>query len=868
MSWRRRIGVPALIAVAVAVIAVPVLVVSSGVASASLPIFNDDTSDYDIGVQPQQNKIVAYADEGKRAVTIAYVYSQNRQEITWDDVTPALKNAVLAAEDHRFYEHGAIDLQGVVRAAISTVSGDTQGGSTLTQQLVKNICIADAFKEYPNQADDAKQLAAYKKAVEACQEQSLDRKLTEMKSAIELEKKYTKDEILLAYLNIANYGGTVYGIQSAAERYYDKDADQLTTVEAASLIATVQTPEAMRLDNEDNYAANTSRRNVILGNELKYGYINETAYEKAIAVKEGSKDDTLDIQKPRNGCVAANTYAKQFCDYVVKNVKNFAALGATEQERENNWRIGGYTIYTTLDLDLQKVAQKAVQQYAPANETLLKLGASAVTVEAGTGRVLVMAQNKTFDDTGTGGKSTTAVNFNTDKDYGGSNGFQVGSTYKVFTLINWLEHNHGLNETVNANPRTVNQQEFTDTCPYPEPDSDVGDHPWYGTYTFRNDPGSGGGYMQVRNATARSTNGAFISMALDLDLCDTKKAAQALGVHLAAGKSDGSDLRTNPASVLGVNEIAPLSVAAAYAAIANNGEYCAPIVVDKIVDASGKDLGGQEQSCDQAIPKTVAVATQSALQTAMAGYASNPHDGTELMGKTGTTNDSNQTWVTGASTKAATTVWYGNISGSYPIRSYSGGGTFGGNQRHLIEKAILTKMDELYPGGTFDEPQPQYLSGVKVNVPDVTGMAESAAEKAIEAAGFNVDKSSNSTVVSDQKKGTVVSQTPTGSASRGSVISLKISDGTGIAVPDVTGLDQASAQAQLASAGLSNVKTYCVASGDTTDKDSDGDGIVDGTTDPVKTGDPTGSVVEQVPDPGEIKAPDGLVKIGVAQPSC
>jgi membrane peptidoglycan carboxypeptidase len=855
-SWRKRIGTPAVIAAAVAIISVPVLVFSSGVASASLPIFQDGSEEYEIGAQPQVNRIVAYS--GKREVTIATVYSQNRQEITWDDVTPQLKNAALAAEDHRFYEHGAIDPQGLVRAAFSTLSGDLQGGSTLTQQLVKNICIADAFKEYPNSAQDEEEFAKYQKAVEACQETSLDRKLSEMKAAVELEKKYSKDEILLAYLNIANYGGTVYGIQSAAQRYYDKDAKDLTTVEAASLVSIVQTPSTMRLDIEENYPTNTDRRNFVLANELKYGYITQAEYDEAVAVEEGSKNDTLKITDPRNGCVAANMYAKQFCDYVVKNVKNYAALGDTEKEREYNWRVGGYTLYTTLDLRLQKVSQNTIEQYAPKDETLLKLGSANSVVEAGTGRILVMAQNKPFDDTGNAKKGATAVNFNTDKEYGGSSGFQVGSTYKVFTLINWLAHGHSLGEYVNGSARTVQQSEFTDTC------NDPGT--WGGPYQFKNDGGEGG-TMSVQNATANSVNGAFISMALELDLCDTKKIAQSLGVHLAAGKADGSDIETNPSSVLGTNYIAPLTMAAAYAAIANDGVYCAPIAVDRIVDRTGAELPGQTEECKRGIDKDVAIATQQGLKLGMSRYPSNPYDGTVLIGKTGTTDNSNQTWVTSASTKAASTVWFGNIRGDYPIRSYPSGGTYGGNQRHAIQKAVLTKMDQLYKGGDWETPDPVFIVGKRVPVGNYIGMTESEARAAIQADGLYVG--SVTTIESDAPEGEVAEQSPgKGYAPQGTPVSLSISDGSAASVPDVTGTSVDSAQAELDDDGWSNVETYCVPSGDTTSQDSDGDGLVDGTQEAVTEGDADGTVVEQAPEPGTVKGQDRLVRLGVAQADC
>ncbi|CAN5233385.1 hypothetical protein BH11ACT2_BH11ACT2_06140 [soil metagenome] len=797
------VAVSAMAGVLVAAAITPYVVVSSRAVSTASDTFQSLPESLDISVQPQRNTLVAYS--GKRAVVIASVYSQNRQEITQADVTPVLKHAVLGAEDVRFYEHGGIDPQGVMRAAIGNLSSGSVrgGGSTLTQQLVKNLCLSDAYKAHPDAATDAKEFAAYTVAAKKCSATTISRKLKEMKLAIGLEKSYSKDEILLAYLNIANFGGTVYGIQSAAQRYYDVDATKLTAVQAASLVAIVQTPTSLRLDIPNNYAANTVRRNYVINAEYSQGWLTAAERDAALAVVEGSANDTLNVQNPRNGCAAANMYAKQFCDYVVKSVPDLVGLGATPQERTANWRLGGYTLYTTLDLRLQKVAQKAIAAYAPAHEPLFDLGASAVTVQAGTGRVLTMAQNKAFDDTGNGNKkTTTAVNFNTDKPYGGSSGFQVGSTYKVFTLINWLESGHGLDDYVQSNPRTVQQADFIDSC------HDTGY--WQGPYQVKNDAPVAS-RMSVRNATQNSVNGAFISMGLQLDLCATKKIAVSLGVHLAAGKADGSDVMSNPSSILGTNEIAPLTVAAAYAGVANDGKFCAPIAVTRIVNSAGKELAGQQPSCRQAIPKPIAVAVQSALGSAMARYVSNPHDGTPLIGKTGTTNDSNQTWVTGASTKAATTVWYGNIVGSFPIRHY-GYATFGGNQRHLIERAILTKQDALYGGGTFAQPDPIYLRGHPVAVGTYTGMSADVANATIAAHRLLPDPKPE-VIVSTAPAGQVVAQLPAAgtTAAQATAVRLTVSDGTGAVVPDVvkTRLSATKAVRLLHAAGFRSVTRQC-----------------------------------------------------------
>lgn len=904
-------GRPAIIGAIIAVIAVPLLAVASAAGSSAIADFDALPTDYQLDQQPQINRINAItnidADGTKHYKTIATVYSQNRKSITWDDVTPTLKGAVLAAEDARFYDHGGIDVQGIVRAGVTDVltHSSAQGASTLTQQVVKNLCIAQAFKDYPNQAQDKAEYAKYVAAVHDCNEGTIDRKLREMKYAIALEKNYSKNDILLAYLNVANFGGTVYGIEAAAKRYYNTDATELTVEQAASLIAIVQLPEGRRLDVKANYAANTQRRDYIINRMASLGYITDADRDKALAIEEGGGKDGLDIQIAYNGCLAADQVAKQFCDYVVKNVKNFAALGDSAEQREANWRIGGYTLYTTLDIRLQSLAQKTVRKYAPANEKALQLGSVADVVQPGTGRVLAMAQNKSFDDSGAGDSSTTAVNYSTDQAYGGSSGFQPGSSYKVFTLINWLANDHGLEETVNGTARTFDQSQFTDTC-YPDYDNGS-DHPWSGPYQLNNNEG-GHGYMTVRQATAQSVNAAFATMAEQLDACNTKKYALALGIHRAASVKSGNDgpygpagttlgpddLSTNPSAILGIDNIAPLTVAAAYAGIAASGTYCKPIVLDKVVGPSGNTLEGQKPSCKQAIDSDLAVGVQSALQSAEDGYPSNPHDGVEHIAKTGTTNGAIQTWVTTASKGAALTVWFGNVTGSYNMRNYAGG--TGGTTRHTIAGAILPLMDQLYPGKDFAEPETKYLTGVTYPVQNYIGLKPSEAKAKIAAEGiFNFD-SEVGTVASDLPKGTIARQTPgAGSrATKGSFIQVWVSDGSQSALPDVTtqGYTFEQAQAQLQTAGFTNVTQYCVATSTDTgggDGNGDGDGTGNGGNgnggngngngggvtlpdpDPTPTDQPTtpdGIVVESSPKAGTVVTRTSEIKLGVTAQTC
>ncbi len=265
-------------------------------------------------------------------------------------------------------------------------------------------------------------------------------------------------------------------------------------------------------------------------------------------------------------------YAKFFCDYVVKSVGDFEFLGNTAAERKANWKIGGYKLYTTLDLDVQIPAQNATWTYAPNTETGFSLGSATSTVQPGTGRVLVMTQNKLFDDTAEGaGSIATAVNFNTSYEYGGSSGFQPGSTYKVFTLLDWLKAGNGVEERVSGSPNSKEPFSSYTAC---------GEKLSGGTFSFKNNAGEAGTYT-VRNGTVNSVNGVFFSMAKQLDLCDIRDVAASLGVE----RADGEPLETNPTSIIGTNTVTPLSMAAAYAAIAANGLYCKPIIVDKVIDA-------------------------------------------------------------------------------------------------------------------------------------------------------------------------------------------------------------------------------------------------------------------------------------------
>ncbi|CAO1649738.1 peptidoglycan glycosyltransferase [Salinibacterium sp. NYA9b] len=785
----------------------PALAVTGITATSTIGIF-DGLPDYlELDQQPERNTIYAqYTGKGNvdGYLPIATIYDQNRQEVSYDEISEFAVEAVVAGEDRRFFDHGGVDLTSLVRAAVGNFvsSGIESGASTLTMQLVKNTYISEA-ESLPTEDERS---AAYLAATS----QSFDRKLKEMKLAIGLEKRYTKKEILTAYLNIANFGNATYGIQAAAQRYYSVDAKDLTLEQSASLIAIVQEPSIRNLSDPEYYAANQDRRDVILRAMFDVGSIDREQYDEARAIQVD--EESVDLSAPNNGCTSAYKYAKWFCDYVVKSVPDFEFLGDTVDERNESWKQGGYKLYTTLDLDAQIPSQKATWTYAPNNETAFSLGSATSTVESGTGRVLVMAENKLFNDTlDGGGIESTAVNYNTSYEYGGSSGFQPGSTYKVFTLIEWLNQGKGINERLEGTARDIPGSQFLDSC----------NGPYGGTVEFGNNANEAGIYT-VAEGTAESINGIFFSMATQLDLCNIRNVAASMGVE----RADGAELESFPSSIIGTNDVTPLSMASAYAAIGAGGLWCEPIIIDKAISASNADLGGQEQNCRQAISPEVAATTAYVLTEVLnrgnAAY-SDPNDGIPIFGKTGTTDGAVHTWMASGTTRYGTATWVGNISGFQDISQVYYADVQGYRLRHYITRATDGALNIKYPGGALPEPDSKLLTGSGTEVPDLTLQSLEQAKSVLESLGFSFRDGGE--VDSELPAGQVVRTSPgagTQSAA-GATVTVYTSKGNKVKIPDAVGdgesNDFATAQGILSSSGFSNVSQSCeeVSPGDPSD---------------------------------------------------
>jgi membrane peptidoglycan carboxypeptidase len=678
------LGLSVTAGVLIAAMVTPVVAVAGVAAETGIQVFETMPEALGSDALAQTTDIYARNAAGD-PVLLASVYEQNRKSVPWEAVSLFVKDAVVSTEDPRFFIHGGVDFTSALRAAIgNAASGEIgSGASTISMQYVKNILMQRAEAIRDKEAREA----AYEEAVKT----SMDRKLREMRLAIGLEKALTKDQILLGYLNIAHFGGSVYGIQAAAEYYYGVNASELSLAQAASLVATVNEPNGLRIDDPDNIGDNRFRRDHdVLPAMLKQRTITQAQYDEAVATPIEPK-----ITPPSTGCHAANPLgAGFFCDYVQRVIENENVLADPKDGTYSTLARGGYDIFTTLDLDLQAAAVNAVDEYIPRSTEVLDIGSSLVTVEPGTGRILAMAQNKDFNaDPDAASAGNTAVNYGADYDYGGSSGFQAGSTYKIFTLAEWLKDGRSLGDTVDGNARALNLSASEDSC------QGAGT----GTYSPKNDGAQRPGAMSVRTATAGSVNGAYFSMAQKLDQCEIRKTAEAFGVK----RADGKQLTSYVSDVLGTNEVSPVRMASAFAAVANEGVYCSPIAIDRIVAPDGTEVPVPTSACSEAVAPEVAATMASALQTVMqgggTGSASKPRDSVPVFGKTGTTDSEKDTWFVGATTRLATAVWVGNVTGDVSLRRTKVGGIQADTLRHRVWKEYMTAANGRFPGGDLPD---------------------------------------------------------------------------------------------------------------------------------------------------------------------
>ena len=732
-----------------------------------------------------------YALRDGKPEKIATFFHENRVEVPFEEISPNLVNAVLATEDPRFYQHGGVDIISLIRATLTNLAtfGEGPGASTITMQYVRQSLV-----EAANLSGDAK-------AIAAATEVSVDRKIREIRLAIALERQVSKKEILAGYLNLVFLGNQINGVETASQYYFGVSAKDLNIPQAAYLAGMLKSPNDYKPDRAKNLERGIGRRNYVIQNMAEAGYITQAQADTYKASPIQTK-----ITKTTQGC-EENQVTAYFCDFTVWTIRNSPEFGVTAEEREMLLRRGGLEIYTTLDLDIQQTAYEATMAGLPADNEW-GFGTASVSIEAGTGRVIAMAQNRIFDQSETPGPGRTSVNFNTDKPFGGSSGFQPGSTYKIFTLAEWLKQGYTLGEFIDGRIFTgedVDQDGEPDKVKI-----------WDVSKEFRASCGGVVGLWEVNNsgdktenqltvarAVVTSQNTAFAAMASKLDLCAIRDTARDFGVH----RADGTELLYVPATILGTNEIAPLTMAAAYAAIANNGVHCSPIAIDKVVlRKTGAELRVPESVCKQAVTPEVAAAMSHALRAVMSGgtgSAANPNDGTPLAGKTGTTDKRVHTWMAGYSSKVATATWVGNVSGLTSQTGKSVNGVAVSTVRHQVWRKIMAEVNKRYGGDPFPVANEKFIQAAQVVVPDVRGYEPESAKALLVNEGLNI-AILKAEVSSTLPAGTVAYTSPKIGelVPRGTILKIYISAGGRTVVPDVAGATLEDAAATLQALGF------------------------------------------------------------------
>ena len=608
------LSVSALMGVVGAGMLVPVAGPTALVAKSVPSVFNELPGDLQTVAPAEESQLL-----DSSGAVIAHFYDKQRIVVPSANIADVMKKAIVAIEDKRFYEHNGVDATGIARALVSNL-GDSgrQGASTITQQYVRNSLAERGYLE-----GDADQ-------VSAATEQTTERKLREMKYALALEKTQSKDEILTGYLNIAPFGPITYGVEAASQRYFSKSASELNYLESALLAGLVQSP--VQYDPLMHPEAAQERRDTVLATMLEQGVITQEEYDEGIAT---SVDSMLHPTVSSEGCSGADSSKAYFCDYVLSQFLEDPTFGATRIERERLLKTQGITIRTTLDTAKQDAAYASLTNAIPVGDAS-GLNDALVSLDPRTGKVLAMAQNTTYGIE----SGQTMANYSADGN------FQVGSTFKVFILLEWFKEGHSAYETVGSNNTFYPNGSFK--C----------DGRAITTEGYQvNDLAGKTGSMNVVRATGQSVNQAFVNMASRVDFCSIFQTAYDMGVT-----EDGEVPSPFPANILGSVSSSPLQMASVFATIANSGQQCAPQSIESVTDRNENVLKEFSADCKEVISPDLANKT-AALLTASAGqyYTSTRlGDGRPFAAKSGTTDGHANTWLTGFTPSLATSAWVGH----------------------------------------------------------------------------------------------------------------------------------------------------------------------------------------------------------------
>lgn len=742
----------------VAGLVVPIAGIAGSGAAFGVQLLENLPAELETPPQSERSKVLL-AD----GTELTNFYDENRIYVPLAQIAPIMRVAQTAIEDHRFYEHGAIDLKGTLRALVrNTGSGSTQGGSTLTQQYVKMAQIEAAVQK------------GDRDGVRRAQERTMSRKIQELRYALALEEKLTKDQILERYLNIAYYGDGAYGVEAAARHYFNVSASQLNLSQAAMLAGLVQNPVATDPVNHPNAAL--ERRAIVLNRMAGVGLITQ---DEADAAKKVSFDGSK-VKRTVNGCQSSRY--PFLCDYVERTLLSSPALGKDRAERKQVLYRGGLTIQTIIDSKTQDAAQKAVSSFIDPRDPAI--GTMAI-IEPGTGLIVAMAQSRPKMGTKAG---ETYYNYNATLDMGGAEGYQAGSTFKAFTLAAALEKGIPPSRRYNSPPSKDFTGSYFTSC-----------EGRFRSSKFRVKNESPSGNFSMWEGTKWSVNTYYVQLAQDVSLCAQTEVADRVGVKLSRGGTLKDQFNYIPSFPLGTAEITPLSMANAYATFAARGMHCDPIIVKSVTTKDGKKLPIEDGKCRQVMDQSVADGVNAVLRGVMSGTGARARipGGYDQAGKTGTIDGQAAVWMVGFTPEMAgaamiavdkTSPYWKNRRKSLGDRRMpysktylsgsSGTDAGAGIYRPAMQAALRGK-----PKTRFNNPGEDFETGKMVRVPSCEGMSIESCRRALEGAGFRAVECYRH---SRYSRGTFYGIDPSGSAPIASTICMLISRGPELPSPTPT----------------------------------------------------------------------------------
>ncbi len=542
----------------------------------------------------------------RNAKVLYDIYSdQKRIPITIDQAPKYLRQATIAIEDKNFYKHQGFDPIGIFRAMVNIIfRGKLQGGSTLTQQLVKNVLLSP--------------------------ERTIFRKVREFILAIQIERKYSKDQILQMYLNEAPYGGTAWGVEAASETYFGKSVAELSLVESAILAGLPQRP-SFYSPFSSNPKAYIGRTQEVLRRMREDGYINSSEEKKA---REELKLITF-IEK------GAGFKAPHFVFYVQKLLEERYSEKIVEQ--------GGLKITTTLDLDLQEEAQKIVSDEIAKVENLRITNGAAVVIDSQTGDILAMGGSIDFNAQDYDGQVNVTLSLR-----------QPGSAIKPFTYVTALRKGYTastlLMDVPTVFPGGVGQPDY-------EPVN------YDGKYR---------GPIQVRYALANSINLAAVKTLAKVGIKDTLVTAYDMGLTSLEPSAETLE-RVGLSLTLGGGEVRLLDLTSAFGPFLNTGYKLEPVSILKVEDVNGHVVEEYKPpskkkviTIEQAFIISDILSDNEARADIFGRTSNLVIPGRKVAVKTGTTNDKRDNWTVGGDPQRVVGVWVGNNDNSPMLNVASG----------------------------------------------------------------------------------------------------------------------------------------------------------------------------------------------------